>query len=110
MNAWTVVTCACLRASGVPQPRMSSSCASRGRQHLQRGGRQPRRLSRAVVIDIVGQLKEELRGQIPQARAAREAHGRQLPKPIPGQRQQGRRNIKVIICVGRSPPTPHATS
>ena len=79
MKAWTVVSRACLRASGVPQPRHAELVRQPRRQHLQRGGRQPRRLGRAVVIDVAGQLEEELRGQIAQARAGREPHGGQLP-------------------------------
>lgn len=33
-----------------------------GRENLERGGRQARRFGRAVVIDVAGELKEELRG------------------------------------------------
>lgn len=80
-----------------------------GREHLQRGRRQTHRLGRAVVIDVAGQLEQELRGQIPQAGAGkRTAASWQSRLRDSGNRDGG--NMKVIIWVGRSPPTPHATS
>jgi hypothetical protein len=62
-----------------------------GREDLERGGRQARRLGRAVVVDVAGELEEELRGHRAQASPRPEPHGDEFTDPLPRQRQQRRR-------------------
>jgi hypothetical protein len=62
-----------------------------GREDLERGSRQARRLGRAVVIDVAGQLEEELRGHRAQAGTGAEPYRDEFTDPLARQRQQGRR-------------------
>jgi hypothetical protein len=62
-----------------------------GREDLERGGRQARRLGRAVVVDVAGELEEELRGHRAQASPRPEPYGDEFADPLARQRQQRRR-------------------
>ncbi len=93
---------------GVPHVTDILFARQPGSQHLQRGGGEPRRLGRAVVIDVAGQLKEELGGQVAEASAGPESHGGQLPSALRGSGNRDGGNMKVIICTDGSPSAPHA--
>ena len=91
MNAWTVVSSASRRCLGRAPVRDLQLVRQPGRQHLERGCRQPRCLRRAVMVDVAGQLEEELRGHDAQPVAGRDPDGSELLEPAVAQRQHRRR-------------------